>query len=109
MMLGVRTSTANKMFIFWIEEHVQYDTIRPTYFRKGSLVYFVLARKGFPLGHDSAWLSRKPFLHVYKLPCRTFSAAGSSRLAQLVERETVNLEVVGSIPILRVQLTFFIY
>ena len=106
MMLGVR-STANKMFIFWIEE-LQYDT-QYDHFRKGSLVYFVLARKGFPLGHDSAWLSRKPFLHVYKLPCRTFSAAGSSRLAQLVERETVNLEVVGSIPILRVQLTFFIY
>ena len=60
--------------------------------------------------HDSAWLSRKPFvLHVYNLPRKTFSAAGSSRLAQLVERETVNLEVVGSIPILRVQLTFFIY
>ncbi len=91
------------MFIFWIEEHVQ-TTLE-------KVRWFILFWRGKDslVEHDSAWLSRKPFLHVYNLPRRTFSAAGSSRLAQLVERETVNLEVVGSIPILRVQLIFFIY
>ncbi len=41
------------------------------------------------------------FVELQSIYCIFYLFMQASRLAQLVERETVNLEVVGSIPILR--------
>ena len=69
-----------------------YVTVRPIHI---TLYYFLIDRPDGKMGCLHGYISNLEIL------------TSASRLAQLVERETVNLEVVGSIPILRAKYTTF--